>query len=308
MQAVKSMFLGLAVTLAVAGAAPAATTAPYDGPRKTIAVDTVQAAESVGGTVTADGMTALLIDALSRDPRFVVVERPGLASVQAEQQLDGVQAGTGAASGALIGASVIVRATVTKYEPAASGGGVSIGGPMSSLLAGRAAAKTQRSLMEITLRLVDTTTGQVVSSYRAQGFASASSAEAGVVNPFSGATAGANVFRATPIGQAGQDAIDKALVQIAAGMNAVPWSAQVVQVTGERVYVNAGADRNMQSGTVLNVYRRGQVLTDPSTGVVLDVELERVGTVRIDSVRDRLSTAVVVSGEPPARGDLLKLD
>lgn len=308
MQAVKSMFFGLAVALGLSGAAVAAAAAPYVGPRKTIAVDTVQAAESVGGTVTADGMTALLIDALSRDPRFVVVERPGLGLVQAEQQLDGVQPGTGAAGGGLIGASVIVRATVTKYEPAASGGGVSIGGPMSSLLAGRAAAKTQRSLMEITLRLIDTTTGQVVSTYRAQGFASASSAEAGVVNPFSGATAGANVFRATPIGQAGQDAIDKALVQIAAGMNAVPWSAQVVQVTGERVYVNAGADRNMQPGAVLNVYRRGQVLTDPSTGVVLDVEMERVGTVRIDSVRDRLSTAVVVSGESPARGDLLKLD
>lgn len=308
MQAVKSMFLGLAVALGLSGAAFAAATAPYDGPRKTIAVDTVQAAESVGGTVTADGMTALLIDALGRDPRFVVVERPGLGSVQAEQQLGGVQAGTGAAGGGLIGASVILRATVTKYEPAASGGGISIGGPVSSLLGARAGAKTQRSMMEVTLRLIDTTTGQVIATYRAQGFASASSADAGVVNTFSGATAGANLFRASPVGQAGQDAIDKALSLVARAMDQVPWSAQVVQVSGDRVYVNAGADRNMQVGTVLRVFRKGQVLTDPSTGVVLDVEMERLGAVRIDSVRDHLSTAVVMSGEPPERGDLLKLD
>jgi len=308
MQAVKSIFLGLAVALAIAGVAPAATTPPYDGPRKTVAVDTVQAAESVGGTVTADGMTALLIDALGRDPHFVVVERPGLGSIQAEQQLAGVQAGTGAATGSLIGASVIVRATVTKFEPAASGGGISIGGPMSALIAGRAGAKTQRSLMEITLRLIDTTTGQVISTYRAQGFATASSADAGLVNSFTGATAGAGMFRATPIGQAGQDAIDKAVAMIATEMRAVPWSAQVVQVSGDRIYVNAGADRNMRAGTVLYIYRRGEVLTDPSTGVVLDVEMQRIGAVRVEGVRERLSTAVLVSGEPPLRGDLLKLD
>ncbi len=282
--------------------------APFDGLKKTIAVDSFQATEAVGGSVTADGMTAMLTEALANDGRFVVVERPGLASVQAEQSLGGVKPETGAARGGLIGASAIVRGAVTKYEANAGGSALSVGGPMGSLLAGRAGLKSQKAVMEISLRMIDTSTGQVISTSKAQGTARSSSADAGVVNPFSGATAGGGTFHNTPIGQAGEDAIRKAVEMIAASMRNIPWSAQVVGADGGRVYVNAGADRNVQAGTVLTVYRQGKVLTDPSTGVVLDVELQRIGTVRIDSVRDRLSTASVVSGETPARADLLKLD
>lgn len=274
-----------------AQAAGAPTPAPYTGLKKTIAVDTFLAAEAVGGTVTADGMTAMLIDALANDGRFIVVERGGGSD----------------ASGAIT-ASAIVRGAVTKYEANAGGSSLGIGGPMGGMLAGRAGLKSQKALMEISLRLVDASTGQVISTSKAQGTASSSGADAGVVNPFSGATAGGSTFHNTPIGQAGADAIVKAVEMIAASMRAVPWSAQVVEADGGRVYVNAGADRNVQAGTVLTVYRQGKVFTDPSTGLVLDVDLQRLGTVRIDSVRERLSTATVISGDPPARGDLLKLE
>lgn len=264
---------------------------PFGGLKKTIAIDTFQATEAVGGTVTADGMTAMLTEALANDGRFIVIERTGAAD-----------------SGGAITASAIVRGAVTKYEANAGGSSLGIGGPVGGMLAGRAGLKSQKAMIEISLRLVDAGTGQVISTSKAQGTASSSGADAGVINPFSGATAGASTFHNTPIGQAGADAIAKAVEMIAADMRAVPWSAQVVETDGERVYVNAGADRNVQAGTVLTVYRKGRVFTDPSTGMVLDVDLQRLGTVRIDSVRERLSTATVISGDPPVRGDLLKLD
>ncbi|MDP1737006.1 MAG: CsgG/HfaB family protein [Caulobacter sp.] len=294
------------------GTAAATDAAPYAGLKKTIAVDPFQAAEAVGGSITSDGMTAMLTDALVRDGRFVVVERPGLASVQAEQQLGQSSATTpetAAGVGGLIGASAIVRGAVTKYEPAASGGGIGVSGlPMGGLLGGRAGVKSQTSLLEISLRLIDTTTGQVISTSKAQGRAKSTAADASVVNPWTGASAGGGTFHTSPIGQAGEDAIIKAVELIAAGMRAVAWSAQVIEADGDRVYVNAGADRNVAAGTVLSVWRRGRTFTDPTTGEVLDVDLQRIGTVRIDSVRDRLSTASVASGGPPARGDLLKLE
>jgi len=292
----------------VAAAAPAPPV-PYNGLKKTIAVDPFMAAEAVGGSVTSDGMTAMLTDALVQDGRFVVVERPGLASVQTEQQLAGVVSGTGASAGGLIGASAIVRGAVTKYEAAAGGSSLGISGmPGGSLLAGRAGVKSQKSVLEISLRLIDTTTGQVISTSKAQGTARSTAADASVVNPWTGASAGAGTFHNSPIGQAGEDAIVKAVELIAAGMRSVPWSAQVIEADGDRVYVNAGADRNVAAGTVLTVWRKGRAFTDPTTGEVLDVDLQRIGTVRIDSVRERLSTASVISGEPPVRGDLLKLD
>lgn len=311
------VFAGLVFALAMAaGPAAAAGQAqpgtPYDGLKKTVSVDQFQATEAVGGTVTADGMTAMLTAALVKDGRFVVVERPGLANVQAEQALGkggSTTAETAATTGQLIGASAIVRGAVTKFEPAASGGGLSLGGlPMGSLFSARAGLTSKTAVMEISLRLIDTTTGQVISTSTAQGSANSTGADATIVNPNSGASLGNSAFQTTPIGQAGEQAILKAVEQIAAGMRSVPWSALVVDAGDGKVYVNAGAERNVQTGMVLNVYRKGKVFTDPATGVVLDVDMQKIGVIRVDGVREKLSTAAVVSGESPARGDLLKLN
>ena len=306
-----------AAALALAGlgspvaAAPASAPAVFDGLKKTVSVDTFQAADAVGGSVTADGMTAMLTDALVRDGRFVVVERPGLAGVQAEQALGaaGVTAETAAPTGQLIGSSAIVRGAITKYEANAGGNNLTLSGlPLGGLLGGGAALKSQKAVIEISLRLIDTTTGQVISTSKAQGTASSSSADATLVNTRNGASLDAGTFHNTPVGKAGEQAIIQAVDQIAAGMRNVPWSALVVDATDGKIYVNAGAERNVQPGLALTVYRKGKVLTDPSTGVILDVEMQRIGSIRIDAVREKLSTATVVDGDSPVRGDLLKLN
>ncbi|MDI1328157.1 MAG: CsgG/HfaB family protein [Brevundimonas sp.] len=277
--------------LTVAAAATPVLAAPqsraaYGGLRKTIAVDIFRATEAVGGSVTADGMTAMLTQALVEDGRFLVVE-----------------------GGGAMEASAIVRGAVTKYEAAAGGGGMSIsGGPLGGLLGGRASTRNQTAVIEIALRLVDTTTGQVISTSSAEGRASSRTSEAGLVDNWGGARLGGEIFRATPIGQAGQDAIVRAVDQIAAGMRNVPWSALVVDVAANGVYLNAGADRNVQPGLSLSVWRPGRTLTDPRTGEILDVEMSRIGRVQVETVRDRLSIASIIDGEPPMRGDVLRTD
>lgn len=305
-------FIGFLVLSAGAHEAAAQAGTPYDGLRKTVAVDTFLAADVVGGDVTAEGMTAMLTEALVRDGRFIVVERPGLSGPQYEQDLGyagSTSAASAAPSGQLIGASAIVRGTVTQFEAAAGGSSVGVSGlPLGDFFGARAGARNQRAVIEISLRLIDTTTGEVISTSSARGSASASSADIGVVDGWTGTSAGAGAFRASPIGQAGQDAIERAVDQIAAGMRSVPWSAMVVDANDTAVYVNAGADRNVQAGLTLNAYRPGAVLTDPATGMVLDVEMSHIAVIRIDQVRARLSTAVLVSGERPERGDILRLE
>lgn len=279
----------------------------YDGLKKTVSVERFQATESVGGLVTADGMTAMLTDALVKDGRFVVVERPSLMGVVAEQALGQggfVNAETAAKTGQLIGAGVIVLGTVTKFELNAGGGGLQLDDlPLGLPFDTHAELQNQKSVMEISLRMVDTTTGQVISTSSAQGSANATNARVGISDPSSGASVGGVAFQNTPIGQAGEQAIIKAVAQIAADMKGVPWSALVVDANNGKVYVNAGSARNVQNGMEFNVYRKGKVLTDPSTGEVLDAEMEKIGVIRINGVREKLSTAVVTSGETPVRGD-----
>ena len=291
-----------------------APAAPYDGLKKTVSVDQFQAAESTGGAVTADGMTTLLTNALVKDGRFIVVERPALSGLQLEQvlaQSGATTAETAARPGQLIGAGAIVRGVVTKFQAAASGNSLGIGGlpiGLGSFLGAGAGLKSQTAMMEISLRLIDTTTGQVISTSTAQGTVSSTGVDVTMVNPKTGLSAGGGTFQTTPIGQAGEQAIAKAVELIASGMRNVPWSAMVVDANNGMVFVNAGAERNVQIGLALSVYRQGKVFTDPATGVVLDVDFEKIGTLRIVGVREKLSTAVVESGETPVRGNLLRLN
>ncbi|MES3022398.1 MAG: CsgG/HfaB family protein [Pseudomonadota bacterium] len=308
-------FAGAMVLCAMA-ATPAASAAEparqYDGPRKTVSVDMFQATDATGGAVTADGMTTMLTNALIKDGRFVVVERPAMTALQAEQalgQMGAANAETAAKSGQLIGASILVRGVVTKFQAAASGGGLNIGSSgFGKLLGGMAGLKSQTSMMEISLRLIDTATGQVVSTATAQGTVTSKNLDASLFNPKTGLSLGGGAFENTPAAQAGEQAIIKALEQISAGMENVPWSALVIDASNGVVYLNAGADRKMAAGTTLGVYRKGKVLTDPGTGVVLDVEFEKIGTIRVVGVREKVSTAAVESGETPERGNVLKLN
>jgi curli biogenesis system outer membrane secretion channel CsgG len=283
---------------------------PYEGLKKTISVDLFTAAEAVGGSVTAEGLTAMLMDALAKDGRFVVVERPGLSSVQSEQTLatsGAVNAETGAKANQLIGSSAIIKGAVIKYEPAAGGATAGVAGlPMGGLFGSRASVSHKEAVLSISLRLIDTTTGQVISTSTADGTASSNGASADVVSNRTGAAFGGEVFQNTPIGQAAQDAIKKAVDQIAAGMRNVPWTALVVSVNADKIYLNAGADRNVQPGTPLNIYHQGQVLTDPGTGETLDVQIDKIGEAQIESVKPKVSIAILKNGAMPSRGDILK--
>jgi curli biogenesis system outer membrane secretion channel CsgG len=307
--------IGLLGTTSVA---TAATTAPeeYSGPKKTVFVDVVGAAESMSGGnqslgTTNEGLNAMLVDALVRTGRFVVVERVALGDIQLEQDLGrsgATTAETAATSGRMLGASAIVRATVTKFEANAGGSGVQIGLPFSRLLGATAGVSGQHAIVEFNLRLIDTSTGQIIATSKASGTADSTNANVSAVNTRSGANVGASTFKNTPLGEAAESAINEAVKQIDLGMGKVPWSASVVAFDNGKVYVGAGAAQNLKAGMTLHVYRRGKILTDPDTGAVLDVLMSSVGTIQIQSVSDKVSIATMPSGDPPARGDIVRLD
>ena len=307
----------LALTpLAAAGVAEAApqgpaAKAPYAGPKRTVSVDLVGAPEAMGGSITNEALVAMFTEALAMDGRFIVVERTDIAGVQAEQQLGATAAAnkeTGAQTGALIGASILIRATVTKFEPNAGGGGIQIAGlPALGNFAPGGGLKGQYALVEITLRMIDTSTGQVIGTAKAQGRASTTQATMGITDTRTGANLATNAFKTTPLGKAADQAIMAAVEKIDQGVQAVPWSALIVDASNGQVYVNIGADQNIGPGAILHVYRKGKMLTDPGTGAVLDVLMDEVGAIQILQVRDKVSTATVVSGSGLARGDIVKL-
>jgi curli biogenesis system outer membrane secretion channel CsgG len=306
-----------AVTLAAAGFALAAIlvspsyaegAVPHGGPKKSVSVVGFEAPELIQGGATPEELAALLVNALLKDGRFVVVERMAMADVQTEQTLGtggAVTAETAAQAGHFLGASAIVKGTVTKFEPATHGGTVGIGG-LPFLGGGGVGVNSTTSVVEISLRVIDTTTSQIIYTGTAQG--QASSKDIAVTGTTHGFPWNAGGFMKTPLGEALQDAIQKSVDKIAAGMARIPWSASVIESSGTDVYITAGADQGIEPGMALHVYHKNRELTDPSTGAVLDVMMDPVGTIQVATVRDKISIATITEGNPPARGDVVKLN
>lgn len=288
----------------------------YLGPKKTVFVDVVGAVEAMYGSMRAvgttnEGLNAMLVEALLRSGGFVVLERVALDDIQLEQDLGkngSTTAATAAQSGRMLGASAVVRATVTKFEANAGGSDLRLGIPFGKLLGGSAGVSDQKAIVEFSLRIIDTSTGQIIATSKATGSANSTSTNVTATNNQTGANVGANTFKNTPLGEAAESAINAAVKQIIVGMAKVPWSSTVSDFDEGKVYVSAGRAQNLQVGTVLHVYRKGKVLTDPDTGVVLEVLMTNVGTIKLQTVNEKVSSATVLSGDPPARGDIVKFE
>jgi curli biogenesis system outer membrane secretion channel CsgG len=279
------------------------------GPKKTVFVSAFESADMLYGQATGEGLSQMLLEAIMNDGRFLAVERLAYADVEAEQQLGklgATTAETAPQTGQLLGASVIIRGTVTKFNPKAKGGGLSLGA--GGLFGGNSGLgmSGNTAVVEISLRLIDATTGQVISTAKAEGSASAKEFNATLYSR-GDFEIGGTQFKATPLGQAAEQAIQAALARIATGLEKVPWTALVIENADGTVYVNAGTNQNVTPGLTLGVYRKTKELVDPATGAVIDTLIDKVGTVQIESVREKTSLARATSGAPE-RGDMLRLE
>jgi curli biogenesis system outer membrane secretion channel CsgG len=275
----------------VSGDEQQAEAGSFTGPKKIIAVSSFKS----GGQIAYDtgaALSAMLSESLMATGKFIVVERTEVDSLIGEQNLgaDGrTTSQTAAKVGSMLGTSILVMGTVTQFEEgaASSGGGIGFGGV--NIGGGKTTA-----YVKINIRLVDTSTGRILSTHNADGTATGKSASGGA--NVSGVSLSGSKSKKTPIGQAAQDAIDQAVAHLDKSMKDVPFVAKVADISGEDIYINAGSLRNMEPGMVLKGFKTVKEITDPDTGLALDVIEEETGSVEIVSVREKLSIAKKVSG------------
>jgi curli biogenesis system outer membrane secretion channel CsgG len=149
---------------------------PYNGPRAKIAVSNfdIKAAKAYGEIGT--GLREMLITALVNSNRFRVVERQALDAVMQEQQLGSSGAAASGQSSAQRGqiktADIIITAAVTEFEPQATGGGggLGAGGTLGGSLIGAVlGGSMNKAHMALDIRIIDTSTSEILSSTRVQG-------------------------------------------------------------------------------------------------------------------------------------------
>jgi curli biogenesis system outer membrane secretion channel CsgG len=274
------------------------------GPMPQGGVQTTQTVNLPQPPEFARTLTEILTTSLITTGRFVVLERQQMQAVLAEQDLNAagrVNKETGAAQGHVIGAQAMITGDITGFAYTQQSLG---GGALNVIKNIKVGASRVSASVIIDLRLIDAATGEVLASATGDGNASSTGVAADLTK--GDQQISASGAWSTPLGQASRAAITKVVEQLVAGMPEPRWSAKIVEVRDDVVYLNAGADGGVSPGQVLEVYDVQPPLIDPDTGRNLGAPDKLLGEIRIETVQAGFSTAKVVTGAGFARNNVVR--
>lgn len=176
---------------------------PYSGPKKRIAVTAFDFKAARGSAEIGRGMSDMLADSLFNTNRFIVLEREHIKEVMQEQDFGAsgrVRRETAAPIGELEGAELIIRGSITEFEPRCKGGAALI-------------VAAQQACVTLNLRIIDARTGRVVNATTVEG--RSGTVGAGLVFATGTLPVGLGGWSKTPMESAIRNCIETAVQHIA---------------------------------------------------------------------------------------------
>jgi curli biogenesis system outer membrane secretion channel CsgG len=282
------------------------------------------ATQAIFGTQVdiGQGISALLTSKVSQDGKFTVVERRKVANIMKEQDFGAsnrVKKGTAARIGQIRGADFTLMGDIVVFgrddRRNAAGVGVGVSGA-GGVIGG--SKSTGKAVVVLAYRLVDNESSEIVASGEARGESQRTSKGgmggffAGGVLVGGGFSSNASNFGQTIIGEAVMDAVAKLSADLsnrgagaASSAKEIEVEANVADISGSNITINAGSAAGITNGMKLTVFRKGKEIKDPTTGEVLDVQTDRIGELVITSVRERIATGAY-SGAAAKVGDIVR--
>lgn len=258
--------------------------------------------KSFGEFDLGKGMADQLTDSLIQSGQFIVMERQDLGDVLAEQDLAAsgrTQKSNSARRGKLTSAQILVKGVITELEVTASGGstGFSFGGISIG-------SKKQVVHVALIIRLIDTTTSEVIDSQRVEGSAESGGIDFGL--SLMGANFGTDSYKKTPIGKAIQMAMDDAVEYTAKRLRDLPYQGRVIKVKENVIYLSVSRKTGVSEGDVFAIHSKGEELVDPETGELLGSDLEYLGKAEVFNVQDKYSKAKITGVTGVKVGDIFR--
>lgn len=250
----------------------------------------------------ARDFTAQLSDALIQSGKFIVLTRSDLDVVFAEQDLASTNRmvkANAAKTGRAIPAQVLIKGRMTEFEANTTGGGT--GFSISGFTIG---SKKSTAHVAVIVQLIDSTTGEIITSKRVEGEARSGGLSLGYSGEFN---LNSSNFKKTPLGKAVQMSIDRAIVYISEEMDRIPWKGKVVIYKEGVVFINAGSNAGINNGDIFQIVREGESLIDPDTGINLGSEKFTLVSVKIFDVKEKFSKAEILGNSDIEimKGDLV---
>jgi curli biogenesis system outer membrane secretion channel CsgG len=268
------------------------------------------------------GISDLLVQKLVEDAKFSVIERNALDKVLAEQNFSNSDRGdptTAAKIGRVLGVDAIIMGTVTQFgrdDKSTTVGGA--GAATSALTRGFGLGGLKKSqskaVVAVTARLVDTSTGEILSAVTGNGESTRSGTSllsAGGSGGGSGAGAydmTSTNFANTILGEAVHQAVNSLAEHLDANAATLPThkvelSGLVADVSGNTVILNIGTKAGVKVGDALDVQRPKRTIKDPATGKVIKTIADKVGTVTVTEADADSATATFAGSAPAKVGD-----
>ncbi|MEM8766592.1 MAG: CsgG/HfaB family protein [Pseudomonadota bacterium] len=264
---------------------------------------------SFEGFNVGDGLAAQLATALNSTDCFVVLDRTGLSDILREQELGlagVVNRDTAPKAGRLVGAEVIIKGTITEFDPNKRGGGLTLGMALPKTPLGlRLGRNGSKAHVGLDVSVIDASTGQVKFSHRVTADSKTGGWTIGL--DFKEASIGGDTFAKTPLGIASRNALGQAVLLIADDLKTTARRFQIASLDAGEVYLNADQASGVKAGDQYKVSTVVRTLIDPATGLLLDTVEREVGKVKILEVTERYARAELLEGTRIKRGDFVHL-
>jgi curli biogenesis system outer membrane secretion channel CsgG len=268
--------------------------------KKRVAVGRFEDRTGSGYHSLGEGVADMLITALVKSGKFSVLERQEIERVMQEQKFgEMVTPETAPKVGQLLGVELFVIGSVTEFGVKDSK--VSLG---LSAFGGGVSKKTSRAVVDV--RLVNTTTGEILASETYEGEESTHGLSVSVSDiDFSNLGSWSD----TDIGKATREAVDGCAELITENMGKVEWGGKVLRVNADgTILIKPGSEGNVEPGMDFMIVRMGEDIKDPDTGLSLGAEEEKIGEIEIveDALKGKAAKAKVTEGKGVKVGDLVR--
>lgn len=110
------------------------------------------------------------------------------------------------------------------------------------------------------------------------------------------------------VGAGLQEVVDNAVEDLSRTMEHVSWTGKIASVSGDALYLNAGAEEGIKKGDRFEVFSIGKEIKDPESGEGIGYEEQLSGLAEVVSVSEKTAQLKVIQKDHPVKvGDKAQL-
>jgi curli biogenesis system outer membrane secretion channel CsgG len=276
-----------------ASISPTIETAPAMGLKRKIAIarftDETKNSKSIFVNKSVDNIGKQAADILSarltNSGQFIMLERDDLDKVKNEQALEGI-------SSAVVGADYLIVGSISEF-----------GRKTTSETGIFSRNKIQQAIATVNVRLIDTTTGQIVFSEEGSGEARAEA------NTTLGVGERA-AFDSTLNDKAISAAISKVVSDLMENLLNSPWKAYLIAEQDGQYIMTGGASQGIAAGDEFTILQKGKKIKNPQTGFMIELAGKKIATATVallSGTGNNEISIVSLDTQLPAQTDLAQL-